>query len=393
MATAALGASVVAVCYGFGRYAFGLFLPEIGQELSLSPAALGFLGGVSTAGYGVGLLAVDALTRRSGRSAAVISAALATVGLLMMAVAPTSVVLGAGLFVAGSSAGVVSPAIAVVIMRTVAASERPAAQTWANTGTGFGLAASAFTPLLGWDWRIVWAGFSALAVLAGVVILLGLAHDRGNGRAATSPSGEVTAQHAGARGLLAHAAAPGMRRLLVSALLLGVVSAPYWTFSVERVRDGDTGAGLTTAWFWTMIGVGGLLGGLGGGLTRRWGLRRVVLTSWVLMAGALALLGLPTAALPIALLSAGCFGAAYMGLTGLCIVWSERVWRGDPGVGVVLAFLAVGVGQTVGSPLAGLLVDPFGGLPPVFLVSAAATGLVWWTRPRSEGDRGSRAAG
>lgn len=75
---------------------------------------------------------------------------------------------------------------------------------------------------------------------------------------------------------------------------------------------------------------------------------------------------------PIALVSAGGFGAAYMALTGLAIIWAVRVYGDDAATGVRTTFLTLGAGQAIGTPLVGLLADAWG-LPTTFAFSAVAS--------------------
>jgi predicted MFS family arabinose efflux permease len=63
-----------------------------------------------------------------------------------------------------------------------------------------------------------------------------------------------------------------------------------------------------------------------------------------------------------------------MALTGICILWAARLFPEAPARGVTLSFLALGIGQTLGSPLAGAVAD-LTGLSLVF-AGAAAISLV-----------------
>ncbi|WP_254896686.1 MFS transporter [Amycolatopsis sp. Hca4] len=163
-ATAAVGAVVIALCYGFARYAYGPFVPRFSETFGLTTVGVGVLGGLSTAGYGLGLLLAPRTSARSARGTVLLAAASATAGLALMALAPHVAVFGVGIAVAGAGAGLVSPGVAQLIGETVGAGARDRAQTWANTGTGLGLAASAFTPLLAFGWPVIWAVFAALGV-------------------------------------------------------------------------------------------------------------------------------------------------------------------------------------------------------------------------------------
>lgn len=338
--TAAAGASVIALCYGFARYAYGLFVPRFSETFGLTAVGTGVLGGLSTAGYGIGLLVSPATSRRSARGTVLLAGASATAGLALMAAAPGVVVFAAGIVLAGTGAGLVSPGVAQLIGRTVGSRVRGRAQTWANTGTGLGLAASAFTPLLAFGWPAIWSAFAALGV---AVTLLAWR---------TLPRTPATAP-----------AAPGSARgpapLVVNSVLIGVTSAPYWTFSTSRVTE----AGLSPAaatWCWFTIGVAGLFGGLAGRAADRTGLRTANLTTWTLAAAGIALLALPRPGLPGALVSGALFGFTYMALTGLCILWAARLFPERPARGVTWSFAGLGAGQTAAAPLAGAAASGLG---------------------------------
>ena len=46
--TAAIGAVVIALCYGFARYAFGPFVPRFSETFGLTTVGVGVLGGFTT---------------------------------------------------------------------------------------------------------------------------------------------------------------------------------------------------------------------------------------------------------------------------------------------------------------------------------------------------------
>ncbi|WP_150459940.1 MFS transporter [Nesterenkonia ebinurensis] len=359
--TAALGASVIAVCYGFGRYAYGLFVPQFAVDFALNATGLGLLGGVSTLGYTLGLLAAPRLAGRSARTTAIMAGACAAIGLMTMSVSELLPVFACGLLIAGASAGLVSPAVAELITYSVSPGVRAQAQTWANTGTSFGLTASAFTPVLVFGWRETWLGFGLIASAITIMALIAL--PKLAGRNANTPVAGPLLR-------------PGLMPLLVNSVLLGLTSAPYWNFSVERVVQ----AGLSdhfSAWFWLTIGIAGPLGGVAGGLCHRYGLTRANLVIWSVWAIGLVLLALPSTGPVISLISASIFGATFMALTGICILWAALLFTESPARGVTLSFFGLGVGQTLGSPIAGALADHIG-LPAVFFIAAVMSLTAWY---------------
>ncbi|WP_235191038.1 YbfB/YjiJ family MFS transporter [Amycolatopsis rifamycinica] len=356
--TAAVGAVVIALCYGFARYAYGPFVPRFSETFGLTTLGVGVLGGLSTAGYGVGLLLAPRTSARSARGTVLVAAAAATLGLGLMALAPHVAVFGAGIAVAGAGAGLVSPGVAQLIGETVGTRTRDRAQTWANTGTGLGLAASAFTPLLAFGWPVIWAAFAALGVAVTSLAWRALPRSAGP-EDVPAPAGPVR----------------GMGPLLANSVLIGVTSAPYWTFSTSRLAE--TGLGPVAAtWCWATIGVAGLLGGLAGRAAGRAGLRTVNLATWTLAAAGIALLALPHPGVAVALLSSALFGVTYMALTGLCILWAARLVPDRPARGITWSFAGLGVGQTVASPLAGAAAAGLGSAA-VFGVAALVALTAW----------------
>ncbi|GHF95679.1 MULTISPECIES: MFS transporter [Amycolatopsis] len=355
MATAAAGAVVIALCYGFGRYAYGPFVPRFSETFGLTPVGVGVLGGLSTAGYGLGLLLAPRTSARSARDTVLLAAVSATLGLALMALAPHVTVFGTGIVVAGAGAGLVSPGVAQLVGETVAAHTRARAQTWANTGTGLGLAASAFTPLLALGWPVIWSAFAALGVAVTVAAWRLLPRSPG----VPAASGPVR----------------GVVPLVANSVLIGVTSAPYWTFSSSRLA----GTGLSpvaATWCWATIGVAGLLGGLAGPAAERAGLRPVNLVTWTFAAAGIALLAVPDPGVPVALLSSALFGSTYMALTGLCILWAARLVPERPARGITWSFAGLGVGQTVASPLAGTLAAGVGSAA-VFGLTALVALTAW----------------
>ena len=79
-----------------------------------------------------------------------------------------------------------------------------------------------------------------------------------------------------------------------------------------------------------------------------------------LMACSLGLAAAAPGVLGLALVSAAAFGAAYMTLTGFYLVQGVRIMAERPALGPVMPLLATTVGQAVGSPLSGWMIDAAG---------------------------------
>src|SRR5690606_38355298 len=114
----ATGFTLIAVCYGFARLAFGLFLPQIDAEFSLSSSLSGLISGGAFLGYCIAIVLSAYLTERIGARSVVIGAALvAAVGMAGIAMAPSAAWLAGAVMLAGSSTGLASPPMAAAVAR------------------------------------------------------------------------------------------------------------------------------------------------------------------------------------------------------------------------------------------------------------------------------------
>jgi predicted MFS family arabinose efflux permease len=174
---------------------------------------------------------------------------------------------------------------------------------------------------------------------------------------------------------MAAATRSALIRLVLFGFGMGMVSAAYWVFAPDlAVAQGGMAPG-QTGLLWLAVGIVGLGGGLAGDMIDRHGAAATQGGALVLMAGALALLTAIPANLPLALVSAGIFGLAYMTLTGVYLVAGIRLLPYRPSLGPVLPFLSIAVGQAVGSPLVGFVAERHG-YTPAFLAFAGLGVLV-----------------
>ncbi|WP_460682945.1 MFS transporter [Modestobacter lapidis] len=357
------GLAVIAVTYGLARYGFGLYLPQFRAAFGLSP---GTAGAIASAGYLAYCLAAVAGQRLAGRArgrrALWLAGGTAALGSLLVAAAWSVPALAVGVLVAGSGAGAATPALVAAVSATVRPDAEPRAQALVNSGTGAGVVVGGLLVLaVPSAWRPAWAGFAV-----GAVLVTGWA-DR-NSRWPTVPP---TRPEAPLRDLV---------RPLVAAVLAGAGCAAVWTFG----RDLMTGAGAlpegTTGLLWCVLGAAGLIGGLSGDLVLRVGLRGAWLCSAGIAAAAVLLLAaLPGSPAVVALALAG-FGAAFVALSGVLIVWGGcRAPAAAPQAAAVL-FIGLTVGQAAGALLLGAVADGTS-TRTAFLVAAA---LVLAAAPAAE---------
>lgn len=83
------GAAAVGVAFGMARYAYGLTLPGIRQDLELSELVLGLVASATFAGHLVGLLLARPLAaRRGSRAPTTVGGACGAAGAVIVTVAP-----------------------------------------------------------------------------------------------------------------------------------------------------------------------------------------------------------------------------------------------------------------------------------------------------------------
>jgi len=351
------GAALIGSCYGLARFAYGLFTPEFEREFTISSTLSGVIGAGSYVGYCVAIVASLMLTPRWGpRRVAVLAGVVATVGMSVVAVAPSAQVLAAGILIAGSSTGIASPPMAAAVGAWVRESSRDRAQTLVNAGTGLGVVISGPVALVLLDqWRWAWAVFAVLAAV--VTLWVYVTVPAGS---STSPQQDIVScvgERDGGwdRSLARRRFASGTLRLVIASFLMGLSSIAVWTFGRDLITSQGDATTLVLAITWTVLGASGVLGAIGGDLVHRVGLPASWVALMLTMGAATALLAVAPSTTLVVLAAAALFGASYIGLTGLVLLWSTHVYPDHTSFGVGLSFFAIAAGQAVGAPMVGRL--------------------------------------
>lgn len=341
----ATGFGLIAVCYGFARFAFGLFLPQIDSDLGLGAGLSGVISGGSFFGYCIAIVVSAWATERFGaRSVAIAAAVVAAVGMAGIALSPSSAWLAAAVLLAGASTGLASPPMAAAVAAAVRPARQDATNTAINAGTSAGVALSGAVALtLAGEWRLAFGAFTVVAVLLAVAAMRTIPSARGGSGAGGLPpfTGPVV-------------------RLVGASFLMGAASTALWSFGGQlaalRLGWESAGAGL----LWSFIGAGGIAGALAGTLIARFGIDRVHWTSLALMAAGILAVGSAFTSPALALVGGALFGGAYVMLTGVYLVWGVRAVSDRPATGLMIGFLTIAIGQTAGAPLFGLLLGSLG---------------------------------
>ena len=361
--TAVAGASLIAVTFGLARYGYGLLLPDMRADLGVSATAAGAISSLSYGSYFVANLAVIRVIEVAGvRAALLLATSTASVGMGVIAAAPSTIVLAVGVALAGAASGFAFPPYADIVHRQV--TQRRRATVWAivSSGTGWGVAIAGPVALLAGDqWRWAWASFVVITIATGL-----LAH-----RAA--PAGltvdtSVAGSLPSARDMLAR---PGAWRLLSSALAIGAGSSVWWSFSVDALRR--DGADTSPArWVYAACGAASLLASFAGYLVTKSSLRLVNQLAAVLVATTLVTFGLSTAYPGAAAGASIVFGAAYSTIIATQGLWSAHIFADRPSAGLAALNTALTVGTLSGPAIAGAVIDT-AGYAIAFAVAALST--------------------
>lgn len=332
------GFSLIAVSYGMARFAWGVMLPDVMRDIPFTPQLAGILSACSFIAYCLAILATPLLSAKAGpRLPALLSSISAASGLLLIAVAPAPWLLGLGLFIAGLSAGLASPAIAAAVSQTYAASQQPKMNMVINAGTSAGIIVS--VPVLFWlpgGWKMACALFAFLALLCALPIWRAVPN---------TPSTQPTSLQR----FLRHRA---LQRLMAIAFFSGIASAAWWSFGPALLHQLGIEQG-TISLLWMTAGAAGIAGVATGPLERVITLKQIYRLSQCCLALPLLLMAFsqhfswwlfPAVALG---------GAGYVVLSGVLLVWGAAATEPSPATGVSTLFFMLAAGQVVGSMLFG----------------------------------------
>ena len=371
----AAGFAATAISYGPARMGFGLFVPEFRQAFSMSTAQVGFVSSLGFFGFLVGLpIAQSFLSRRGPAVPVLVGLTAATIGMALVAVAPSLSVLALGVFLAISSAGFAWTPFNDAVHRNIMDARRPAALSTISTGTSLGIAGAGLAALAmvlaGVSWRVCWALFALAAAVAVFVNLAALRHDHGGRRDGAGR---------GWTELLHGAAIP----LYVVGFVYGTNSAIYISFAADRMTaaGGVPGVaeGATPALVFICYGLFGLTGLVTGQIKAAVGLP--MLLRLLMLAGALsvALVAIAAGTWAGLILSAGLQGLHVMMTSAVLAFWSERLFPDRASGSFTAALLATAAGSVLGPAVAGIVSGTYGAsvmfLGTAALSAAAAAAL------------------
>ncbi|WP_328390886.1 YbfB/YjiJ family MFS transporter [Nocardia sp. NBC_00416] len=346
---------------GLGRFAYGLLLPVMREDLGWSLSAAGVLATANGFGYLIGALATTRVARRIGsartfRWGMVLTAvSLAATGVsgdyrFLLALRAVAGISGAAVFISG---GVIAARMAAR-----AASGSPITVYFAGTGLGIVLSGVAL-PMLGDHWQTAWFGSGVAAGLAAAISWHAARDDETisprSGRARLRP----------------------LRPTVLAYLLFAAGYITYITFLSAHLAAHAAGT-VQVVIAWATMGLAVLAGPIiwSRPISRR-PLDRVLALVLALLAGSAAL-ALWSAAVPAMLASAAVYGATFMTVPALVTALVKNNTPPADWTATLAACTTVfAAGQTVGPWLAGLLADHTATTAPLlWTVLLCATGSV-----------------
>ncbi|GAF65176.1 putative MFS transporter [Bacillus sp. TS-2] len=356
------GLAMIAVTYSLARLSFGLFLPDIANSLNLSEGESGLIGSSAYVSYSFALFFSAKLIRKLGQHKVLIIAGLtAVIGLLGIATAHSFSYLVLSMLVAGIGSGLASPALSQISKDAIPKNKLDQANTWINSGTSFGVILTGPIVLLFSEyWRLSYFLF----VLLAIVVLIWNFY--------SIPSINVHKKNKVEHHTKWLFAMIKAKNLLLASLIIGISSSIYWTFSRSYLVMEYRISTNESVIFWIVMGLAGIVGGVAGGIIHKVGLSWSYRILLFILLISMVLLTFPKGF--AIYLSAVTFGSSYIFLTGLFIVWSIRLFKDLPALGVSLSFLALGLGQSIGSFFAGMMIEMTN--YPISFTLYAAIGLL-----------------
>ncbi len=371
VAVVALVAASAAVAQSFGRFAFGVVLPAVRDDLGISNTVAGLIATLNVAAYLIGTMAVAALTSKLRlQSVMRIGLMFSVTGLVLASVSPGPVLLGIAMFLAGFGGACIwipAPAIAADAMRP---EQRAMAIGFVASGMGIGIvfsgqiAAWARSSMGDEGWRTVYAILASIAVVVSIAVFLLIDHRQ-----------DQKSSGGGVGGFSALKQMRGWLPLTVAYTCFGFMYLLILAFLTTRLEDDNGWTTSRASLAFTLIGVALIFGGpLSVAMVNRVGARAVLVGAfsiWSVIALAL-LPGWPIPTYVLAILIGILFSTIPSTIT-VYVVQNTSINNYGPAFSA--ATLAFGVAQMVSPQIGGLVADAAGSFALVFVLSSVVAGL------------------
>jgi MFS family permease len=363
-----MGAACVA--QAFGRFTYGVVLPDVRDDLLGSNRTAGLVGTMNVAAYLAGTLAVAAASTRLRAVRLVqLGLCLSTAGLLLASRSGSGTTLGVAVVLMGLGGAAIwipSPRLAAAALPP---HRRGLAAGLVGAGIGVGIVfAGRLADVLRDDggegsWRDLYAVEGVIGVVVLVAALVVLSDDE--------PRGAVPPVAGGFAGFGALRRIDGWLQLSLSYAAFGFMYLLVLAFFTARLED-DAGysSGSASAMF-SVVGVATIFGGVVlGPLSDRFGRRATLVGSFATFC--LSTLAVLTGEQALVLAGAVGVGLAFSGAPAVVAAYVvDATDAATYGPVYSAATLAFGVAQMAAPQVGGLLADWTGSFTAVFALSAA----------------------
>jgi predicted MFS family arabinose efflux permease len=358
--------SATALALAFGRFGYGVLLPAVRDDMSISNTLAGAIAGANAAAYLGGTLLIAWLAGHY-RLLSILRAGIALVvlGLLGAAMSTSPQMLTLSLGLAGLGGALVWIPAPVIAADSVAAEKRPLAVGLMSSGIGLGIA---FVSTLGGSlrqsagdavWSEVYLTLCGVGLIMVALILLVVRHWQ------SAPIGG-----GGLGGFSALQRMPGWLPLIVAYACFGFMYLLVLGFLTSRLED-DSGWRLAdTSLAFSVMGLSMIFGGpLFTSMAQRFGLALVLSLAFALWP-VFTLVVLTGLKLPVLLACLG-IGFLFSALPSLITLYVvENTTTQNYGPSFAAATLVFGLAQAVSPPIGGWIADVGGSFFMVFVLSA-----------------------
>lgn len=373
------GITMIAVTYGLARFSYGLLLPNISHDLSMSSSISGIISALFYLSYCFAIVLSTVLSVDKGpRNIILFAGGFAIAGLIIMGISPNVWILGFGVLLAGASTGFASPPYGTAITLWIKNKKQGSANTWINSGTSIGLVLSGIGAIfLASEWRFTYLVYALIGIIAFMW------------NAKVLPRTESNRHVTFKKGKLSIKGVNGAIPLIISSTTLGISTAVFWTFAIDFMETTGAYSGWQLPLFWVILGVFGLLGGFSGSLISHFGLPSAYKWGCFIISAASFVIAWHPELWFMSYISAALFGISYIFITGLLMVWGIKVFITNASLGIGTPFLLLAVGQVIGSLFAGVLIDLVGH-SPTFIIYGFMGILSIFLGPREKSKRNTQ---
>jgi MFS family permease len=385
--TIVVALSAAMVAQAFGRFTWGVVLPEARDNLlGGSNTAAGLFGTLNVSAYLVGTIVVAWLASRSTLVGLVkIGLTFSTSGLALASFTTEPVVLAGALILMGLGGAIIWVPVPGITAREFPPERRGFATGLAGVGIGLGIvfAGRVASALRSGDaavWQTVYRIEFGIAICVFVAALIGL-----------RSQGERPSTAGGFGGFGALRQVEGWKALTFAYSAYGFSYILVISFVVARLEDDAGWTPDRAALIFSVIGVAIIFGGLTvGSLSDRIGRRRMMMIAFVSWAAAslVFLIG----SLPLALIAAVFVGIMFSGIPA-AIIAHVVTYADEQSFGPVFSAttLAFGLAQAVSPQIGGAIADWRGSFTLVFVIAAGVAllgAVASWFLPADADVRG-----